>query len=76
MSSPFSHFEDFDQDDIYKRYEASLFKPSTLNVVIDFDNATSFASLNVDSDSVKKILQTKVWKTCLGAVTSVQHEIY
>lgn len=60
MSSPFNHFEDFDQVEIYKRYEAALFEPSTQNVIVDFDNATALASLNVDCDSVKKILQTKV----------------
>lgn len=60
MSFPFDRFEDFDQEDIYKRYEAALFEPGTQNVIIDFDNATSLASLNVDCDTVKNILQTKV----------------
>ena len=60
MSSPFHRFENFDQGEIYKRYEAALFEPGTQNVIIDFDNTTALASLNVDCDSVQKILQTKV----------------
>lgn len=60
MSSPFDRFEDFDQDEIYKRYQTALFEPDTKNVIIDFDHATSLASVNVDCNSIKEILQTKV----------------
>lgn len=65
MDSPFDRFEDFDQGEIYKRYEAALFEPGTHNVIIDFDNTTALASLNVDCNSVKKILRSKVWNTNL-----------
>lgn len=58
--SPFDGFEDFDQASVYKKYQAALLRPETQNIVIDFDNATSLAALNLDSISLKKILQTEV----------------
>jgi hypothetical protein len=57
---PFDCFEDFDQASVYKNYQAALLRPETHNIVIDFDNATSFAALNLDSVSLKKVLQTEV----------------
>lgn len=73
MCPLFAGFEDFDQDEIYKQYAAALLKPDTRNVIVEFDNATSFSALNVDSTSVKQILQTKVCGS--GAVALFSHQV-
>lgn len=61
MYHPYEGFENFDQEDIYQRYESALLRTDTRNVIVDFDNNTSFAALDVGSTSVKKILQAQVF---------------
>lgn len=75
MCPPFDGFKNFDQEEIYKQYEAALLKLDTRNVIVDFDNATSFSALNVDGAFVKKILQTKVCGKTPRAVTLFLHKI-
>lgn len=58
-------FENFDQKDVYDRYEAAALSIDTLNIVIDFDSTAAVAAKNIDSKSIRYLLQHSV-RTLLG----------
>jgi hypothetical protein len=57
---PFENFENFDEEDVYKRYRAALLNPDTHNIIIDFDNATSFSASDVDIATIRKMIKNEV----------------
>jgi hypothetical protein len=62
---PFENFENFDEEDVYKRYRAALLNPDTHNIIIDFDNATSFSASDVDIATIRKITKNEVRRAIL-----------
>ncbi len=50
-------FEDFDQQFVYDRYEDAFNNASTLNFVIQFDQASAASALNLDEKSTKRFLE-------------------
>jgi hypothetical protein len=62
---PFENFENFDEENVYKHHRAALLNPDTRNIIIDFDNVTSFSALDVDTDAIRKIIQNEVRRVML-----------
>lgn len=52
--------EDFDREDVYRRYEAAVLSTDTHNIVIDFDSNAAFAAKNIDLKITQSLLQTAV----------------
>lgn len=53
-------FEDFDDLDVYKKYEAAISENTTKNMVIEFDSATASSALNIENPAMRLVLGKKV----------------
>lgn len=54
-----SEFEDFDKDEVYERCENALKQASTRNIIIEFDQDSAKAVVNINDLSMGKFLDTK-----------------
>jgi hypothetical protein len=52
-------FEDFDDKDVYDRYEHALSQAETLNFVIQFDDKNASSALNIKAVDLKEYLKTE-----------------
>ena len=59
-SQPTLGFQDFDNEDVFSKVEASVYHADTLNFVIDFDVDKAEAATNLSSDAVSKLLAVEV----------------
>lgn len=56
----YTGFEDFDDLDVYKKYEAAISDNTTKNMVIEFDSARASSALNIDNPAMRLVLGKKV----------------
>ena len=53
-------FRDFDRESVFKNIEEHFLNPDALNLVIEFDNSTARAAIDLDDEKVKEVLNAEV----------------
>ena len=56
---PLDGYGDLDEAPVYTAFESAFQKIDTLNFAIEFDTDRAYAALNLDSSSLKRLLDTK-----------------
>lgn len=53
-------FNDFDEETVFETAKEHFLKPDALNLVIEFDNSTARAAVDLNQEQIKAVLQAEV----------------